>query len=237
MAGKRNPIIDADIDDDFDVNEFAEREEEFGVTDASDDEFTTDDVADTVRDMSERERAKVNSTRREGRAAPAGPQRGRTTKAQEVAKARAPARVRDVEWKPSDTLDAPPPMPGMEGRWVRFRVGTEDDQKNFSSKQRGGWEPRKVSTVPKGYFPPTMRHSQLGEVIAVGDLIYCERPRSIGLAQKKYFREKLRRQTLAGQRHIKKVERPDHPIDVDNKYERPSVGYGKKRRVAVQDDE
>lgn len=239
MPRNRNPVIDADLDDDSfnDPTEAAEEAEEFEPEFGSDDEFTTEDVQEQVRTMSDRQMGQLNKTRRQGQAAPSGPKRARTTKAQAVQRARAPVRAREVEWKPVDTLDAPPPMPGMEGRWVRFRLGSEDDQKNFSAKQRGGWVPRKVSTVPQGYFPPTMRHSQLGEIIAVGDLIYCERPRSIGLAQKRYFKEKLRRQTLAGQRHIRKVERGDHPIDVQNRRERPTVGYGQKRRVTVQDDE
>ena len=240
--GRRNAIIEADLDDQdgLDVSEFAENEDDetFGATDAE--EFTDDDVVEEVNKMSANQRLALDKSRRQGKAPGArpvsGPQRGRTAKSQAVERTRAPARAREIEWKPVDTLDSPPPMPGMEGRWVRFKIGTDDDQKNFSAKQRGGWVPRKASTVPQGYFPPTLTHSQMGEVIAVGDLIYCERPRSIGLAQRKYFREKLRRQTMAGQRHIKKAQRDDHPIDVEIKRERPSVGYGTKRRARVQDD-
>jgi hypothetical protein len=236
---RKNAIIEADQDDEFnDVNELAEGlDDEFEGSDGfSDDELTTEEVEESTRSFSEKQRHQLEKSRK-GRAAPAGPTRTRATPAQKAAQARAPVRARQEEWKPSDTLDAPPPRVGMEQRWVRFRIGTDDDQKNFSSKQRGGWVVRALTTVPAGYFPPTMRHSQMGEVIAVGDLILCERPRSIGVAQKKYFRDKLRRQTQAGQRHIRKAERSDHPIDVEEKRDRPTVGYGQKRRVSVQSDE
>ena len=237
---RRNPIIDADLneDEDFaDPVELAEDEEEFGPEDTTEGELTDEDVQDVADRMTERQRAKMQDSRKAGRGPPpSGPKRARETAAQAANKTRAPQRARE-EWKPADALDAPPPLPGNEGRWIRFRIGNDDDQKNFSAKRRSGWEPRLLSTVPSGYYPPTLKHSQLGEIISVGDLIYCERRLEVGLARKRYFKKKLERQTQAGQRHVRAVEREGHPISVDNPRERPSVGYGRKRRAAVQSDD
>jgi hypothetical protein len=237
---RRNPIVQADLDDEEFVNptEFAEEEEEeFGADDVMDGDPTDEDVQDELRKMDQRTRdATQKSVRRGGAPTPQGPKRTRETAQQAAAKTRNPARGRE-EWKPDATLEAPPPLPGNEGRWIRFRIGHgEEDQKNFSSKRRGLWEPRKLSTVPQGYYVPTMKHSQLGEIIAVGDLIYCERPLSVGLARRRYFAKKLQRQTQAGQRHVRHAEREDHPIE-SRLTRGVSRGFGKKRRVAPQEDE
>lgn len=234
----RNKIIEADLDEeDFDPTEFAE-EEEGGEYDAgTDDDLTEEDVQEELRNMGEREVAAVSKSRQRGRAPDAAAARSRATPAQKAAKTRAPVRARVEEWKPADTLDAPPPMPGMEGRWVRFRIGNEDDHKNVSKMMRQGWKPRELSTVPKGYFPPTFKHAQLGEIIAVADLMYCERPRSMGIAQKKYVRAKLARMVDAGRRHVRNAERDDHPIEVTDRHQVRTGVYGKKRRATVQDDE
>jgi hypothetical protein len=226
---------------DIDPAEFAETEdgeyEDFGPEDVGDGEMTDEDVRESVTKMSERQRSAIQSSRKPGRAqAPTGPKRTHTTTAQAAHTKRNPPRVR-AEWKPADSLDAPPPLPGNEARWIRFRVGNDDDQKNFSQKRRSGWVPRTLDTVQEGYYPPTMKHAQLGEIIAVGDLILCERPMEIGIARRRYYKAKLDRQTQAGQRHIRQAERSDHPIDVEHTRGRPTVGMARKRRAPVQGDE
>lgn len=241
---KRNKIIDADLnDDDMDIDpaEFAETEDgeldTFGPEDTGEGELTDEDVRETVSKMDDRQRANLQNSRRPGRApAPTGPKRTHTTAAQAASSKRNPPRAR-AEWKPADTLESPPPRAGMEDRWIRFRIGNDDDQKNFSQKRRSGWVPRTLDTVAEGYFPPTMKHAQLGEIIVVGDLILCERPIEIGVARRRYFKGKLDRQTQAGQRHVRQAQRADHPIEVENTRGRPTIGMGRKRRASVQSDD
>lgn len=234
---RTNKIVQADLDDEefhdaAELAEDAEIDDEFDSHDVE--EMTDEDVQEEVRNMSERQIAAVSRSRQRGRAPDAPAARSRTSTAQKLNKAREPVRARVVEWKPADALDAPPPMPGMEGRWVRFRIGNEEDHKNVSKMLRQGWVPRKIETVPKGYHPPTFKHAQLGDIIAVADLMYCERNREIGIAQKKYVRAKLARMMQAGNSRIRNVEREGHEIEVTN---RRSHSYGKKRRAVAQDDE
>lgn len=234
---KRNLIIEADERDDdvadtsTDLND-AEEGDDF---DPTVEELTDEDVVAEVRKMDNESQARVNKSRHQGSAAGATRQRGTPQRA--ASKARNPVRARPVEWRETESLDAPTPRPGMEQRWVRFQIGTEEDAKNMTRKMRNYWAPRTIDSIPEGFFPPTVRHAQLGSVIGVGDLILCERPREVGISRKKHFAGKLKRQTQAGQRHVRNVEQEGHEIEVTNRRERPTVGYGPKRRVKVQDDE
>jgi len=80
------------------------------------------------------------------------------------------------EWVRPAELDAPEPRPGYTQRWIRIKLGNEDDSRNSMRKFREGWLPRQAETVPEGYAPPTFLHSRLGSVIGVEDLILCEMP-------------------------------------------------------------
>lgn len=227
----RNPIIEADYEDDSSLPPLGEDEDavfEVG-------ELTDEDVQEEMAAFDERKRAEVDRSRQRGRG-PARAHKGHDTPAKTAERARTPVREKAVTWRPVDSLDAPPARTGMEQRWIRYQLGSDNDPRNWSRKTRDGWVPRKLDTVAQSYVPPTIRHGQLGEVIGVGDLILCERPREIGVARRKYFRDKTARQRSAAERrHIDRAERSGHPIEVEHPHEAPSVGRG--RRVAVQDDE
>ena len=84
--------------------------------------------------------------------------------------------VQSENWTRPSELEAPDPRPGYTQRWIRIRLGNDDDARNSMRKFREGWIPRKAETVPEGYAPPTFSHARLGEVIGVEDLILCEMP-------------------------------------------------------------
>jgi hypothetical protein len=250
MPRKRNPITEAfsRLEDDpeaFDPStdelegeEDADAEEFVSDSDAG--EYTDEDVIEEVEQFDQARREAVENSRQRGRSAtraPRGQRPARQTAAKAAVRARTPQRERDFEWKPANTLESPPPRPGMEQRWVRFQLGDKNDPRNWSRKMRERWAPRKLDTVPEQFMPPTLTHGQLGDVIGVGDLILCERPAQIGASRRKYFRQKQSRQVAAAQkRHVNKVQRDDHPITVTERRERPTVGVG-RRRAQVQDDE
>lgn len=103
-------------------------------------------------------------------------QDSRTTES-DVMKAYGVSRsAHDEAWKLPAELDAPEPRDGFTQRWIRIRVGNNEDASNSIKKFREGWLPRSLDTVPNGYAPPTFLHSQLGSVIGVDDLILCEMP-------------------------------------------------------------
>jgi hypothetical protein len=147
------------------------------------------------------------------------------------------ARERASEWRPADTLFAPAPKPGMENRWIRIRLGEKDDPRNFQKKYREGWTPIKLSDCSEDLEPPSMSFGRHGDVVAVSDLVLCERPLAIGLSRKKHFRQRLERQLRsADRRHVNKVQRDDHVIRGGARIEKPTVGRGTRNRTPVQDD-
>lgn len=84
--------------------------------------------------------------------------------------------AQDEPWSRPSELEAPKCRPGYTQRWIRVRIGNDDDAKNSMRKFREGWIPRTVDSVPKEYQPPTFSHARLGNVIGVEDLILCEMP-------------------------------------------------------------
>lgn len=85
-------------------------------------------------------------------------------------------RSAEEDWSRPSELLAPKCRNGYTQRWIRVRIGNDDDAKNSMRKFREGWIPRPVDTVPKEYQPPTFSHARLGNVIGVEDLILCEMP-------------------------------------------------------------
>lgn len=231
MAKRRNPIIEAGERDDEDL--LPSDTSEFELTERE--ELTDDDVLDEVESLTIEARRQLDQSRRRGTAPAHGRAPVHSSPEREAAASRNPQRERAIEWRPANTLDAPPPRAGKEQRWIRFQLGANADPQNVSRKLRDGWAPRKIETVTEDYNPPTIAHGSLGSVIAVGDLLLCERSREIGMARRKYFREKQARQIAASKHKIKGVERGDHPIESYDPFEKPTVGVG--RRVKVQEDE
>lgn len=237
----RNPIIEEDERDEYETEAGAtsddtdyESEDQFEGDEPE--EFTDAEAVEQLRTQDEREVSQANKPRVRARANEREPSRSRETPSQATSKQRKPVREREYVWGPGESLDAPPPLPGMDQRWIRHRLGPDEDPKNWISKKRGMWVPRPADSVPDSFAPPTMQHGSLGTIIGVGDLILCQRPLGMSIARRKYFRTKQLRQTEAGQRHVRSVERQDHPISVTQKQDmRPTVGRGAKRRVTVQD--
>lgn len=216
-------------------SEFSEEDEpEYEVDDSN--ELTDEDVIEEVERMDSESRASVERSRTRGKASTAGRRPGRETTAKAEARARAPEREREVEWQPANTLDAPPPRPGMEQRWIRYTLGNENDPRNWSRKTRERWAPRKMDTVSDDFAPPTMAHGKLGEVIGVADLILCERPVSVGIARRKHFRQRHQHQMAAVTRkHTDKAQRDGHEIEVSVKRGQPTVGRGRRKAEAQED--
>lgn len=121
------------------------------------------------------------------------------------------------DWQRANTLDAPPPRPGMTQRWIRTSVGLSLDPKNVSRKFREGWQPRKASTVPDGYSPPIISFQQFGDVIGVEDVILCERPEKMTKQRNKFYRDKTRRMTQAVEEDLHRVEVPGLPIQMTSR--------------------
>lgn len=240
---RRNPIIEAEYEDDGEQelglpDDFDDGDEETFDAATGTDALTDEEVVEEVQRMDAGRREQVEKSRQRGRANTKGQRTVHQSASKQDARARTPKRERQVEWSPANTLDAPPPRPGMDQRWIRFQLADKNDPRNWSRKMREGWAVRKLDTVSDEYSPPTVSAGQLGEVIGVGDLILCERPVEMGRSRKRYFRRKYERQMAAAERrHVDKVSKADHPISITHPTERPTVGRGTRRRAPVQGDD
>ncbi len=99
----------------------------------------------------------------------------------------------ETDWSRPSELEAPKPRAGYTQRWIRIRLGNEEDSRNAMRKMREGWIPRALDSVPEGYSPPTFLHARLGNVIGVEDLILCEMPLKKARQRNAFYKERLDR--------------------------------------------
>lgn len=99
----------------------------------------------------------------------------------------------ETDWSRPSELEAPEPRAGYTQRWIRVRLGNEEDARNAQRKFREGWLPRSLDSVAEGYSPPTFLHARLGNVIGVEDLILCEMPVKKARQRNAYYKAKLNR--------------------------------------------
>lgn len=123
----------------------------------------------------------------------------------------------DEPWKLPTDLDAPDARAGYTQRWIRVRVGNNEDAKNSMKKFREGWLPRSVETVPTGYAPPTFLHPRLGDVIGVDDLILCEMPIKKARQRNAYYRGRQDRMVQGISNDLRKIDSHGPRIDNTNK--------------------
>ena len=136
----------------------------------------------------------------------------------------------EAEWSRPSELEAPKPRTGYTQRWVRIRLGTEDDARNSMRKFREGWLPRQLDTVPVGYAPPTFSHSRLGNVIGVEDLILCEMPIQKAKQRNAHYEAKKNRMIEGIENDLRNVSHGGPRIAQTNKTQ-----VTKRRRVVPSD--
>ncbi len=222
---KANPIIQAD--EEIEIEDMDGPEPDENDIGYFDDELTTDDVEEIADSLETNARHQVEASRLAGK--------NRVNKGK-ASKSAVSKHENLLEWRPANTLEAPPPRAGMVQRWIRFTLSNEDDPKNWTRKTREGWVPRTLDTVAEGYSPPTIAHAKHGTLIGVGDLILCEMPRELHQSRKRYFREKWERQLAAIERRpLAEVEQRGGPrIRRTNKKD---VTFGRRKANSTVDDE
>lgn len=113
----------------------------------------------------------------------------------------------EADWSRPSELEAPKPRAGFTQRWIRVRLGNDEDARNSMRKFREGWLPRQLDTVPDGYSPPTFFHSRMGNVIGVEDLILCEMPIKKALQRNAYYKAKRDRMIEGIENDLRNVSR------------------------------
>ena len=75
-----------------------------------------------------------------------------------------------------------PNIPAREGfvqRWIRTKIGGEDDPKNIAKASNQHWRRRDPSTIPNDLSVPTIYQDGIGESIGISGMILMERPIAI----------------------------------------------------------
>lgn len=98
------------------------------------------------------------------------------------------------DWEPQPFTSAPPPLEGFEQRWVRVRMGGQDDVQNYLRRMKQGWKPRPAHTLPQAYANLKAKLNQekwgdQGDVIGNQDCILMHRPVRIGDRVRENLRE------------------------------------------------
>lgn len=155
------------------------------------------------------------------------------TRAQEVQES--PHDVWDQPWSLPGKLPPIPARPGMVQRWIRVANGNEADVSNASSKMREGWVPRPSTSLPKGYFAPTLDSGKYAGGIGVAGLVLMEMPASRNDQRNAFFKKKNNLQTESVNQQL--AEESRHGIKgFGNILKAERTDMGTLREVKTQDD-
>lgn len=145
--------------------------------------------------------------------------------AEEVHEAR--NEFEDIDFSPAnlDTRNIPP-RDGYVQRWVRTKVGNEDDQSNVYRSTNVGWKPRAASTVPKGSMAPTVEFNG-DDIIGVHDTILMERPVEVDIRHKQYEQKLANSQMQAVENDMLKVHDRSSGMGRPENLSRSSVSTGR----------
>lgn len=133
----------------------------------------------------------------------------------------------DIDFSPAnlDTRNIPP-RDGMVQRWVRTKVGNEDDQSNVYRSTNVGWKPRAADSVDKGTMVPTVEFN--GEnIIGVHDTILMERPIGVDIKHKEYEQNLAKSQMQAVENDMLKVHDRSSGMGRPENLSKSSVSKGR----------
>jgi hypothetical protein len=147
----------------------------------------------------------------------------------------------DEPWIRPSSLEAPDPREGMVQRWVRVSTRGVDDPRNVSMRQREGWVPRNVDSIPAEYLALSgglgvTADGSMGRFI-VDDLLLCEMPEKKFAQRKKYYDTLTQRQMDAVEHDLESAQIPGHRIvkTHTSQVSHPSRVVGRRVEAAADD--
>lgn len=117
-----------------------------------------------------------------------------------------------TSWQRPSMLDAPPPRPGFVQRWVRYKVGNEEDSDNLEKMLDQGWRPVKPARVKRCHELTADLKGKYGQYIVKRGLILMELPEKLAMQKAKFYRGQQRRMTEAIDRDMFKINHPAMPM-------------------------
>lgn len=116
------------------------------------------------------------------RTAAAKPTRKTTASTAELSRQEREEWIASVDIANLDTQGFPKidPMPGMEQRWVRSKIGNEMDTRNLAQSEREGYRPRSAESLTSRSYDLRITTGDYAGYIGVHDAILMHRPIEIG---------------------------------------------------------
>lgn len=129
--------------------------------------------------------------------------------------------IENMDWRPPETLQAPPPPAGWKYTWIRTALGTIEDGDNIRKMFSQGWRPVLKSEIQPGYFPPTISDARFNngqETVGVRDMILCKIPTKMKRQRDAYYAAKANTQVREIDKRLHaERQRPGDSFFVDRK--------------------
>jgi hypothetical protein len=143
--------------------------------------------------------------------------------------------LRADAWAEPSLLNAPAPRPGFVQRWMRTKLGADDDARNIMRRMNRGWRPRSADTIPAGEFAPSMTIPSFGSVIGVEGMVLVERPAEMQASHEQYGRELADRQMQSVYQMLADADESARAMPFSRQF-KSDVSTGQRRAPVADDD-
>lgn len=97
------------------------------------------------------------------------------------------------------------PRAGFVQRWIRTKMGGEDDAANISKSTNQHWRRRDPSTIPANFSAPTVYVDGIGNAIGISGMVLMERPVEINDMYKRRVKDRTDAQMRSVEESLYKI--------------------------------
>lgn len=117
-----------------------------------------------------------------------------------------------TSWRRPSALDAPEPQPGYVQRWVRYRMGNQEDADNLDKMMEQGWRPVERSTKRRGHELTADLRGKYGQYIVKRGLILMQMPEKLSAQRNRFYDRKRKQMTESIDRSLFKLNNRVMPL-------------------------